>query len=308
MRFYPACQGTASLIIDIPHPCGDCARRTREGELNEKIAQFAAGTSEYVEAEKEYWREQFVMSTIFPRLEHKKRYKPLKIHLPTREMRGSLLRTEVLSEDIKEDLDEILGWEAYYDEWKTAPSYASAADAEVPSSESEDATETPDSTAGGWASDDTFASEQTTVDSWAASDGTSWESDDANDSGDSTAGGWASDDTFAPEQTAVDAWVASDGNAQNSDLASTWAWGGDRATRDHSAFQSKSTSEELSQHEGSYANGGWIEDTVEKVDGLGGWNDMHTGEKEGKDAAFCVLMDSLTQSFSDRVLLGTGMV
>ena len=44
------------------------------------------------------------------------------------------------------------------------------------------------------------------------------------------------------------------------------------------------------------------------MDGLGRWKETHNGKKEGQDAAFCALIETLTQSFSDRLLLSTGMV
>jgi hypothetical protein len=266
--FYPACQGTASLNIDFKRPCGDCARRKREEELNEKLTQFATGAPEQIKAEEEYWHEEFVLSTTFPRLEHKKSLKPLKIHLPTSQIRGSLLKTEVLREDIKEDVSEILSWEAYYASWRTGPSNASGTEAEVQS----------------------------------------WESEDANETEGSTTEGWASDDTFAFEQTTIDPWAANDGNTQHTDLGSTRAWGGEHVIDVPPASKSQSPTEVLSQQETFRTTGDWIEDTAEKVDGLGRWKNIHNGEKEGRDAAFCALIDSLTQSFSDRLLLSTGMV
>ena len=119
-KLYVACQGTHSLSFQSNNLCGDCATSKRESEIEEKLATFENGSSEWLNAVHEQSRELFLMSKAFPRLERKKALKPLKVHPPTRQMRGSLLKTEVRREDIDGDVDEMLAWEAYYDEWRPA--------------------------------------------------------------------------------------------------------------------------------------------------------------------------------------------
>ena len=121
--YRPACMGYATLVFNQSHPCGDCASTQRIKELKALSEQYEVGTDERIEAEAESGRELFALSKAFPIIERRSRKstKPLEYaQKPTKELRGSLLRREVLEDDIKAEAEVDHEWTAYYEGWATS--------------------------------------------------------------------------------------------------------------------------------------------------------------------------------------------
>jgi hypothetical protein len=116
--YKPACMGGAALVFKKTYPCGDCAIKQREQELSGFRAKLEDGSKERQDAEAEFMKEMFVADRSFPLIARFKKPKPLeRCGLTPKQMRGSLLKQEVLIEEIeaKKEVDD--DWNTYYEEW-----------------------------------------------------------------------------------------------------------------------------------------------------------------------------------------------